>query len=92
MTRDISVLVVEGTAEPGRPRASKITLGVISVNKAFLHHGTNSLVYGMSVIRRLPLALTKNLKLHRFRLHVNLDVDLSPFTIVLGFGPDQLRI
>lgn len=88
MTRGIPVLVLEGATEPGRPRASTITLGVISVNRAFLCHGTNSLVYCLSVIRGLPLALAKDLELHRSRLLVDLDVDLSAFTIVLGFGPD----
>lgn len=47
---------------------------------------------GVSVVRRFSLALAKNLEFYRSRLLVNLDVDLSAFTIILGFGPDQLRI
>jgi len=92
MMQDIPVLVLKGTAEPGRPKASNITLGIISINRAFLLHGTNSLMDGLSVVRRFPLALAKNLELYGSRLLVNLDVDLSAFTVVFGFGPDQLRI
>ena len=92
MTQDIPVLVLKGTTEPGRPKASKITLGMISVNGAFLIHGTNSLMDGLSIVCRFPLTLTKNLELYRSTLLVNLDVDLSAFTVVFGLGPDQLRI
>jgi hypothetical protein len=47
---------------------------------------------GTSVVRRFPFALAKNLELYRPRLLVNLDVDLSAFTVALSFGPDKLRI
>lgn len=43
---------------------------------------------GISVVRRFPLALAKNLELYGPRLLVNLNVDLGAFTVVLGFGPD----
>lgn len=46
----------------------------------------------MPVVRRFPLALAKDLQFHRPRLLVNLDMDLSAFAVVLGFGPDQLRV
>jgi hypothetical protein len=32
---DIPFLAVEGTTEPGRPRTSKTTLGLVSINRGF---------------------------------------------------------
>lgn len=90
--RGISFLLPEGTAEPGRPRASKTTLEVVSVNKTLPLGITSLLVDCISVVCRFPLALAKNLQLYRPRPRVNLDMDLGAFPIVLGFGPDQLGI
>ena len=78
----------KGTTEPGRPKASKITLDATGVNKAFLLRGKISLMDSISVVRRLPLAFTENLQLYRSRLLVDFDMDLGAFTVVFGFGPD----
>jgi len=91
ITECIPALVVKKGTEPGRPKASRITLIFISVSKAFLHI-TSSLVDGMSIVRRFPLALAENLQLHRPCLPIDLDMNLGAFTVVLGFGPDQLRV
>jgi hypothetical protein len=91
MTQDIPVLLLKGAAEPGRPKVSKTILCATRVNEAFLPHRTSSLMDGVSVVRRLPLALAKNLQLHGSRLPVNLDMDLGALAVVLGFGPDRLR-
>jgi hypothetical protein len=47
---------------------------------------------GMSVVRRFPLALAKNLQFYGSCLLIDLDMNLGAFTIILGFGPDQLRV
>jgi len=91
ITECIPSLVVKKGTEPGRPKASKITLSVISVSRAFLRV-ISSLVDGMSIVRRFPLALAENLQLRRPRLPINLDMNLGTFTVVLGFGPDQPRV
>ena len=46
----------------------------------------------MSVVRRFPLALAENLQFYGSRLLIDLDMDLGPFTVVFGFGPDELRV
>ena len=47
---------------------------------------------GMSIVRRFPLALAENLQLYEPRLPIDLGMDLRAFTVVLGFGPDELRV
>jgi len=47
---------------------------------------------GISVVRRFPLALAENLQFHGSRLLIDVDVDLGPFAIIFGFGPDELRV
>jgi len=90
MMQGIPFLLPKGTTEPGRPRASKITLGVVGVSRALLLDIISLLVDGISIVRRFPLTLAKDLQFHRSRPLVDLDMDLGAFTVVLGFGPDQL--
>lgn len=44
------------------------------------------------VVRRFPLALAKNLQLHRALLLIDLDMDLRAFAIILGFSPSKSRV
>lgn len=87
MTDVIPFLAVDGAAEPGRPRASRMTLGLVRASSGFIRV-TSSLVDGTSIFRRFPLALAKNLQLYSPLVPINLDVDLGAFTVVLGFGPN----
>ena len=60
----------------------------ISVSSGFFLRAASSLMDGMSVVRRFPLTLAKNLQFHGPRILINLDVNLGAFTVVLGFGPN----
>jgi len=52
-------LALKGTAEPGRPRAFKTTLDIVSIGRAF-PCTAGSLMDSMSVVRRFPLALAED--------------------------------
>ena len=85
-TDGIPFLAVEGAAEPGRPKASNMTLGLVSFDRVFSMR--SSLMNSTSVVRRFPLTLAKKFHLYGSPALINLDVDLGAFAIVLGFGPN----